>query len=70
MRGSIVSKCNRGHRRADGRCSSRCTRWCFVTEGPRTPDGRRRRVWSSSFRTRREAEVALRAELSRRDRAW
>jgi integrase len=66
MRGSVVSKCSRGHRRADGRCSSRCTKWYFVTEGPRTPEGKRRRVWSSSFRTRREAEAALVAELSRR----
>jgi integrase len=38
-----------------------------VTEGPRTPDGKRRRVWSTGFPTRKAAEVALRAELSRRD---
>jgi integrase len=67
MRGSVTAKCTRGHDRADGRCSSRCRKWYYVTEGPRTPDGKRRRVWSSSFRTQREAEAALRAELSRRD---
>jgi integrase len=38
-----------------------------VIEGPRTADGKRRRLWSGSFETRRTAEVALRAELSRRD---
>jgi hypothetical protein len=67
MRGSVTSKCSRGHRRADKRCSSRCTRWYYIVEGSRTSDGRRRRVWSSAFPTRKAAEVALRAELSRRD---
>ena len=67
MRGSVTSKCARGHRRSEGRCSSRCTRWYFVTEGPRTADGKRRRLWSRGFPTRKAADVALRAELSRRD---
>jgi integrase-like protein len=67
VRGSVTSKCARGHRRADGRCSSRCVRWYFITEGPRTADGKRRRLWSTGFPTRKAAEVALRAELSRRD---
>jgi integrase len=67
VRGSIVAKCAKGHRRRDGRCSSRCVRWYFITEGPRTADGKRRRLWSSGFPTRKAAEVALRAELSRRD---
>jgi hypothetical protein len=38
-----------------------------VTEGPRTADGKRRRLWSGGFATRKAAEVALRVELSRRD---
>jgi hypothetical protein len=67
MRGSVVAKCAKGHRRRDGRRSSRCVRWYFITEGPRTAAGKRRRLWSSRFGTRRAAEVALRAELSRRD---
>jgi integrase len=66
--GSIVAKCSKGHRRADGRCSSRCTRYYVVVEGPKTADGRRRRLWSSSFATKRAAEEALTAELSRRHR--
>lgn len=65
--GSIVAKCTKGHRRSEGRCSSRCTRWHFIVEGRPTPDGKRRRVWSTSFPTRKVAEVALREELSRRD---
>jgi integrase len=67
VKGSITRKCSKGHRRAEGRCSSRCTRWYFVTEGPRTTDGKRRRLWSTGFPTRKAAEVALRAELHRRD---
>ena len=65
--GSIVAKCSKGHRRSEGRCSSRCTRWHFIVEGRPTPDGKRRRVWSTSFPTRKVAEVALREELARRD---
>ena len=38
-----------------------------MTKGPRTADGKRRRLWSSGFPTRKAADVALRAELSRRD---
>jgi integrase len=63
-----VAKCSKGHRRVDGRCSSRCTRYYVVVEGPRTADGRRRRLWSCSFTTKRAAEEALTAELSRRHR--
>ena len=67
MQGSVTAKCAKGHRRAEGRCSSRCTRWYFITEGPRTADGKRRRLWSASFPTRKAAEQALRVELTRRD---
>jgi integrase len=67
VRGSVVSKCSKGHRRREGRCSSRCTKWYHVTEGPRTAGGGRRRVWSSSYPSRKAAEVALREELARRD---
>jgi integrase len=68
LRGSVTAKCSKGHRRADGRCSARCTHWYYVIEGPRTVEGKRRRQWSASFPTRRAAEAALRAELYRRDR--
>jgi hypothetical protein len=67
MRGGVTSKCARGHRRADGRCSSRCVHWYFIVEGTRTAEGKRRRLWSSGLATRKAAEVALRAELSHRD---
>jgi integrase len=67
VRGSVTAKCSKGHRRADGRCSSRCTRWYFIVEGPRTPDGKRRRLWSTGFPTQKAAQVALRVELGRRD---
>jgi integrase len=66
--GSVTSKCSKGHRKAERRCSSRCLRWYFVTEGPKGPDGRRRRQWSRGYATKREAEVALREEQGRRDR--
>jgi integrase len=42
-------------------------RWYFIVEGARTAEGKRRRLWSSGFAARKAAEVALRAELSRRD---
>jgi hypothetical protein len=67
MRGRVTSKCARGHRRADGRCRSGCVRWYSMVEGSRTAEGKRRRLWSSGFATRKAAEVGLRAELSRRD---
>jgi integrase len=57
----------RGHRKAEGRCSGRCTRWYYVLDAPPRPDGKRRRKWSTGFPTRRAADTALREELSRRD---
>jgi integrase len=67
VRGSVTSKCMRGHRKAEGRCSSRCTRWYYVLDAPPHPDGTRRRKWSTGFPTKRAAETALREELGRRD---
>jgi integrase len=57
----------RGHRKAEGRCSGRCTRWYYILDAPPHPDGTRRRKWSTGFPTKRAAETALREELSRRD---
>jgi integrase len=64
---SVTSKCMKGHRKADGRCSGRCTRWYYVLEAAPTADGRRRRQWSGGYPTRKAAEVAEREELHRRD---
>jgi integrase len=63
----VTAKCTRGHKAADRRCSSRCSRWYFIVEGPHTAEGKRRRLWSTGFSTRKAAEVALRDELHRRD---
>lgn len=67
MRGAVTAKCTRGHRRVEGRCSGRCTRWYYVLDAPPHSDGKRRRKWSTSFPTKRAAETALREELGRRD---
>jgi integrase len=67
MRGSVTAKCTRGHKRVEGRCSGRCTRWYYVLDAPPSPDGKRRRRWSTGFSTKRAAETALREELGRRD---
>lgn len=53
--------------RAEGRCSGRCTRWYYVLDAPPSPEGKRRRRWSTGFPTKRAAEAALREELGRRD---
>jgi integrase-like protein/Arm domain-containing DNA-binding protein len=66
MRGSVTAKCTRGHRRAEERCSGRCTRWYYVLDAPPSPEGKRRRRWSTGFPTKRAAEAALREELGRR----
>jgi hypothetical protein len=66
-RGSVTAKCLRGHKRDDGLCSSRCRRWYFVLEAPPSEGGSRKRQWSRAYATRRDAEVALREELGRRD---
>ncbi|HEY6590788.1 MAG TPA: tyrosine-type recombinase/integrase [Actinomycetota bacterium] len=66
-KGTVTAKCRRGHRRAEGRCGSRCLRWYWVLDVGPGPDGRRRRRWSQGFDRKAEAEAALRAELDRRD---
>lgn len=66
-KGTVTAKCRRGHRRAEGRCGSRCLRWYWVLDLGPGPDGRRRRRWSQGFDRKAEAEAALRAELDRRD---
>jgi hypothetical protein len=40
MRGSVVAKGAKGHRRADGLCSSRCVRWYFPQGGRGRAPGR------------------------------
>lgn len=71
MRGSVTSKCMKGHKRdpETGKrpCSSRCLRWYYVLDGAPGPDGQRKRQWSKGFATRKLAEAALREELGRRD---
>jgi integrase len=67
MRGSVTSKCMRGHRRSDKRCGSRCLRWYFLLDLPAGRDGKRRRKWSRGHASKKAAEQALRAELARRD---
>jgi integrase len=64
---SVTSKCMKGHRKADQRCSGRCLRWYYVVEGPRQPDGRRKRQWSGGYATKKAAQVAERQEQGRRD---
>jgi integrase len=66
-RGTVTSKCRRGHRRAEGRCGSRCLRWYYVLNLGPGPDGRRRRHWSASFERKGDAQAALSAELARRN---
>jgi integrase len=65
-RGTVTSKCRRGHRRTEGRCGSRCLRWYYVLDLGPGPDGRRRRRWSASFERKGDAQAALSAELARR----
>jgi Arm DNA-binding domain len=67
VKGTVTSKCRRGHRRAEGRCGSRCLRWYYVLDLGPGPDGRRRRRWSAGFDRKGDAETALRAELDRLD---
>jgi integrase len=42
-------------------------RWYYVLDAPPSPDGKRRRKWSTGFPTKRAADTALREELGRRD---
>jgi hypothetical protein len=67
VRGTVTSKCTRGHKKAEQRCSARCRRCYWVLPAPAGPDGKRRRQWSQAFRTRQQAEEALTEELRRRD---
>jgi hypothetical protein len=67
MRGSVTSKCTRGHRKAQQRCTSRCRRWYWILPAPPGPDGKRRRQWSQAYPTKTQAEEALTEELRRRD---
>jgi integrase len=67
MRGSVTSKCTRGHRKAQQRCTPRCRRWYWILPAPPGPDGKRRRQWSEGYATKAQAEEALTEELRRRD---
>lgn len=52
----------RGHVRKRGQS------WCFVLDAGKDPEtGKRRQKWRSGFRTRKDAEVALRQALQRAD---
>jgi integrase len=67
MTGGVAVACSRHHRKADGRCSSRCLRYYPFLEGPSRPDGRRSRQSLGAYPTRKAAAVALREELGHRD---
>src|SRR5215207_2232741 len=67
MTGGVAVACSRHHRKADGRCSSRCLRYYPYLEGPPRPDGRRSRQSLGGYSTRKAAQAALREELHRRD---
>jgi integrase len=65
-RGNIRRKCVKGHRLAEGKCSSRCIRWYPRLELPHGPDGKRRLVSLGGYPTRNQAETAVTKELERR----
>jgi integrase len=65
--GTVVSRCTRSHRKAEGRCGPRCLRWYPVVELPPAPGGRRRRTTLGGYATKTAARAALRAEQARRD---
>jgi len=65
--GHIAKKCVRRCTKAARKCSSRCTRYYYVLDIPPGPDGKRKQTWSKGYTTRKEAEQALREELTRRD---
>jgi integrase len=65
-RGNIRRKCVKGHRLAEGKCSSRCIRWYPRIELPHGPDGKRRLVSLGGYPTRKQAEAAVTKELQRR----
>jgi integrase len=73
VRGSVTSKCTQCHRRVDGRCKNAsartkgCLRWYYVLDAPDRADGNRKRVWSSGYRTEKDASEALTADLARRN---
>src|SRR6266498_3609150 len=65
-RGNLRRKCVKGHRKQEGKCSSRCLRWYPRIELPRGPDGKRRLVSLGGYPTRKQAEDAVAQELERR----
>ena len=73
MNGSVFKRCTRKSCRAVTsrascpKCGARSFRWYYAMDEQRRGEARRRR-WSESFPNRKAAEVALRDELSRRDR--
>jgi len=65
-RGNLRRKCVKGHRKQEGKCSSRCLRWYPRIELPRGPDGERNLVSLGGYLTRKQAEAAVATELARR----
>jgi integrase len=65
-RGNLQRKCVKGHPKAHGRCSSRCTRYYPRLELPRGPNGTRRFEALGGYPTRSQAEAALADALARR----
>src|SRR6266511_3306291 len=65
-RGNMRRKCVKGHRKQEGKCSSRCLRWYPRIELPRGPDGERNLVSLGGYLTRKQAEAAVATELARR----
>jgi integrase len=65
-RGNISRRCVKGHRLAQGKCSSRCIRWYPRIELPRGPDGKRRLISLGGYPTRKQAEAAVTQEVQRR----
>jgi integrase len=65
--GTIERKCMKGHKKAEGRCSSRCVRW-YPRVQRATPDGhgRRRFDYLGGYPTRTAARAALDQALGRR----
>jgi hypothetical protein len=64
-KGTIERKCLKGHRKAEGRCSSRCLRWYSRIER-RVAEGRRKFDYLGGYRTRTAARAALDAALLQR----
>ncbi|HZD02328.1 MAG TPA: N-terminal phage integrase SAM-like domain-containing protein [Actinomycetes bacterium] len=64
-KGTIERKCLKGHKKTEGRCSSRCLRWYPRVERP-AAGGARKFDYLGGHRTRSAARAALDAALLQR----